>query len=72
MLISNKLYDILKFVAILILPLSELISALAAIFGWQWGGVVVAVLAAIHTFIGSIIKITSDAYANYSGEPNDK
>ena len=68
MLISNKAYDILKFIAILILPLSELISALAAIFGWTWGAAVVAVLAAVLTFIGSVIKITSDAYAKCSGE----
>ncbi|MBP5475037.1 MAG: hypothetical protein J6X83_02095 [Methanomicrobium sp.] len=68
MLISNKAYDVLKFIAILILPLSELVSSLAAVFGWEWGAAVVAVLAAIHSFIGSIIKITSDAYKNCSGE----
>lgn len=68
MLISNKAYDVLKFIAVLILPLAELVSSLAAVFGWEWGAAVVAVLAAIHSFIGSIIKITSDAYKNCSGE----
>ena len=65
MLIPNKVYDVLKFIAVLILPVSELVTSLAGIFGWAWGPTVVAVLAAVHAFIGAVIKISSDAYANY-------
>ena len=71
MLISNKAYDILKFISCLILPISEFISALSAAFGWDWGIAVCVVLGAVHTLIGNIIKISSDAYKNCSGEPED-
>lgn len=65
LLIPNKVYDVLKFITVLILPISEFITSLATIFGWDWGVTVVAVLASIHAFLGAVIKISSDAYANY-------
>lgn len=59
---SNKLYDVLKIVALLILPLSELISALAGIWGFAHGQEIVATLVAINVFLGAVLKTSSDAY----------
>lgn len=62
MKISNKLYDILKIVAIILLPLAELVSALSGIWGFQYGQQIVATLTAIHVFLGAFLKRSSDVY----------
>ena len=62
MIISNKAYDILKFIALLILPISELISSLATIWGLPYGAQIVATLVAIDTFLGAFVKVSADAY----------
>ena len=68
MLMTNKTYDILKLIALLVLPLSELIAAFSNIWGWTHGAAVCASLVAIDAFLGAVVKIASDAYKNYSGE----
>lgn len=69
MIISNKAYDILKFVALLILPISELISALASIWGLPYGAQIVATLVALDTFLGAFVKVSADIYRkNQNGE----
>lgn len=70
MIISNKAYDILKFIALLILPISELISALASIWGLPYGTQIVATLVAIDAFLGAVLKVSSDRY--HSEIANDK
>ena len=62
MIISNKAYDILKFIALLILPISELISSLATIWGLPYGAQIVATLVALDTFLGAFVKVSADAY----------
>lgn len=59
---SNKTYDILKVVALIVLPLSELVSAVASIWGLKYGPQIVATLVALDTFLGAVIKIASDRY----------
>lgn len=63
MKLSNKAYDILKVIALIVLPLSELISALASIWGMPYGSQIVATLVAVDTFLGALLKISSDNYA---------
>lgn len=60
---SNKTYDILKVIALLVLPISELISALASIWGLPYGTQIVATLVALDAFLGAVLKVSSDAYA---------
>ena len=67
MIISNKAYDILKFIALLILPISELISSLASIWGLPYGAQIVASLVAIDTFLGAFVKVSADAYRKANG-----
>lgn len=64
MIISNKSYDTIKLIALLILPLSELVAALSHIWGWQYGAAVTATLVALDAFLGAVVKICSDAYRN--------
>lgn len=60
---TNKTYDILKFIAQILLPaLSTLYFALAGIWGFPYGEQIVGTLAAIDAFLGAILKISSTNY----------
>lgn len=64
MSMSNKTYDILKWVAMVFLPaLGILYFALAGIWNLPCGEQVVGTIAAIDTFMGVILGISS---ANYN------
>lgn len=65
-LLSNKQYDILKWVAQILLPaLGTLYFALAGIWGFPYGEQIVGTITAIDTFLGVILGISS---ANYKKE----
>lgn len=68
---TNKVYDILKWIAQVVLPaLGTLYFALSGIWGFPYGEQVVGTLIAIDTFLGIILGITSaDWYGR--GEPKD-
>lgn len=60
---SNKVYDILKYIALLVLPaLATLYLALASIWGLPYGEQIAGTITAIDTFLGAILKISSDNY----------
>lgn len=59
----DKVYDILKAVAMVILPaIGTLYSALAGIWGWPYGEQIVGSIIAIDTFIGVVLGISSMQY----------
>ena len=61
---SNKTYDILKWVAQLLLPaLATLYAALAGIWGFPCGEEIVGTISAVDVFLGAVLKISSDKYA---------
>ena len=62
MKMTNKAYDILKIIALLILPISEFIGSMASIWGFQYGNQIVATLVALDVLMGYIVKIASDSY----------
>lgn len=63
MKMSNKVYDVLKFLCTILLPaLGTLYFALAQIWGFQYGEEIVGTLAAVATFIGVCIGISSYNY----------
>lgn len=60
---SNKIYDILKFVAQILLPaLGTLYFALASIWGLPYGEEIVGTITAIDAFLGAILGISSVNY----------
>lgn len=62
-LLSNKQYDILKWVALVLLPaLGTLYFALAGIWGFPYGEQIVGTITAIDTFLGVILGISSSQY----------
>lgn len=60
---SNKTYDILKYIAQIVLPaIATLYFALAGIWGFPFGKQIVGTITAIDTFLGCILKLSADNY----------
>lgn len=60
---SNRVYDVLKWIAQILLPaLGTLYFALAQIWGLPYGEEVVGTITAIDAFLGAILGISSAAY----------
>ena len=63
MKMSNKVYDILKWVAQYLLPgLATLYFALASIWGLPFGEQIVGTITAVDTFLGVILGISTKQY----------
>lgn len=63
MLLNNKTYDILKWVALVLLPaIGTLYFALAGIWGLPYGEQIVGTITAIDTFLGVILGISTVQY----------
>lgn len=60
---SNKVYDVLKWIAMYLLPaLGTLYFALAGIWGFPCGEEIVGTITAIDTFLGVILGISTMNY----------
>jgi hypothetical protein len=63
MKLSNKTYDVLKWIAMYLLPaLGTLYFAIASIWGFPYGEEVVGTITAIDTFLGVILGISNAKY----------
>ena len=61
MKLTNKQYDTLKFIALLIVPVCAFISSVAGALGYD-ATTLVTILTAVDTLLGAVIKILSDGY----------
>jgi hypothetical protein len=60
---SNKTYDTLKWIAQILLPaLGTLYFALAKIWGLPFAAEIVGTIAAVDTFLGAILGISTKRY----------
>lgn len=65
---SNKIYDVLKWIAQLLLPaIGTLYFALAGIWGFPFGEEIVGTITAIDTFLGVILGISTMNYNKNNG-----
>lgn len=63
MKMSNKVYDVLKWIAMYVIPaVGTLYFALAGIWGFPYGEEIVGTLTAIDTFLGVILGISNAQY----------
>ena len=63
MKLSNKTYDILKWIAMYFLPaLGTLYFAVSQIWGFPYGEEIVGTITAVDTFLGVILKISTSQY----------
>lgn len=60
---SNKTYDVLKWIAMYLLPaMATLYFALAGIWGFPYGEEIVGTITAVDTFLGVILGISNAQY----------
>lgn len=60
---DNKTYDLLKWVALVVLPgLGSLYAALAQMWGWPYVEEVPGTLQAICFFLGALIGVSTASY----------
>lgn len=65
MKLSNRAYDILKWIAMYLLPaLGTLYFAVASIWGLPYGEQVVGTITAVDTFLGVILGISTTQWKN--------
>lgn len=70
MKLNNKLYDVLKWLCLIVLPaLATLYGALSKIWGLPYGAEITMTVTAIGTFLGTIIGIST---ASYNKEKEEK
>ena len=74
---SNRVYDILKYVAQIVLPaIGALYFALSQIWGLPYGEQIVGTISAIDCFLGALLGISTHQYNKQkgasNGENNDK
>lgn len=71
-MLSNKVYDILKWISLIALDaLGLLYKTLAAIWGWPYGDEVLATCTALSLCLGTLLGISTAKY-NKSLEPPDE
>ena len=62
-MMSNKVYDVLKWIAQILLPaLGTLYFGLASIWGFPLGEEIVGTIAAVDTFLGVLLGISTRMY----------
>ena len=73
MQMSNKCYDVLKYIAQIVLPaIGALYFGLAKIWGFPYGTEIVGTIALVDTFLGALLKISTDNYNLTIHPPDDE
>ena len=63
MILNNKVYDVLKFIAQIVLPaIATLYITVANIWGLPYGEQISGTVMAIDTFLGALLMISTNAY----------
>ena len=71
MKMTNKVYDVLKYIAQIVLPaLGTLYFALAKIWNLPYGTEICGTLAALDAFLGALLQISTNQY-NKENQPPD-
>lgn len=72
MKITNKMYDVLKWVAQILLPaVATLYFAIAQIWGLPYGEEIVGTITAIDAFLGALLGISTYQYNKRSDNDKD-
>lgn len=68
MTLNNKLYDVLKWLVIIVLPAAAtLYAALAAVWAWPYPDEVVTTITAVDAFLGAVLCISTANYNKGAG-----
>ena len=70
---SNKVYDVLKQIALIVLPaLATLYGALAKTWGWPFVEEIVCTITAVDTFLGALLGVSTIQYKMSGGKNNEE
>lgn len=73
MRISNRTYDITKWVALALLPaLEALVLTVGKIWGLPYYSEIGATIAAVGVFLAAIIRVSSNTYYDELAQPTDE
>ena len=73
MKMSNKVYDVMKYIALILLPaLGTLYFALAKIWGLPYATEIVGTISAVDAFLGAMLQISTDQYNKQEKQPPDE
>lgn len=68
MIFNNKVYDALKWIALILLPaLAVLYGKLAPVWQWPYPDQIVDTIIAIDLFLGTLLGISNIQYKNKEG-----
>jgi hypothetical protein len=71
--LSNRVYDALKWIALIVLPaIATLYGALAPTWGWPYAEQIVYTITAVDTFLGTILGISNLQYKAGGGDPDEE
>ena len=63
MKMSNKFYDVLKWIALVVLPaIGTAYAGLAIIWGFPFGEQIIGTIGILETFIGTVLQISNAKY----------
>lgn len=72
MKMSSKVYDVLKYIALIVLPaLATLYAGLAEIWSLPFAKPIPMTIMAVDTFLGALLKLSSDKYYKELDPPSD-
>lgn len=73
MKLNNKVYDILKWVTLIVLPaLATFYAAMSAVWGWPFADEIAKSTTAVCTLLGAILGISTAAYNATVWEEDDE
>ena len=73
MILNDKVYTILKWVCLTVIPaLNILIATLCALYGWTWGNIVIGTIDAVAAFVGAILGLGSIKYQKSLKDSDNK
>ena len=69
MKLSNKAYDVLKFIAQIVLPaVGTFYFTIAGIWGFPYGEEVVGTITAVDTLLGAVLMLSNAQYKKTAAE----
>lgn len=59
---TNKCYDVLKQISLMIVPIVAFLTSISEIWGWEYGVEVCASISAFGVLLGALLNISSHQY----------
>lgn len=73
MIFDDRVYDILKYIALIVLPaIGALYFGLAKIWGFPFGEEIVGTITIIDTFLGTLLGISTSQYNKFNESLNNQ